>query len=198
MFVENCRETMMIGSRDPFPEGGSMQSKTRAIVVMVLIMGLMVGCSTGSVTKDEGDALLKSSQASRQEWNKEDPQFEAFAKKGYGYAFFPEITKGGLLVGGAHGRGVVYEKGQHIGYADLTQMSAGFQAGLQDYSELIVFENQAAMDKFKRNEIDFSAMPPQCTQIKALPWVPSSLTVLRYSSGLSGVRWRRLSLVDSK
>jgi lipid-binding SYLF domain-containing protein len=36
-------------------------------------------------------------------------------------------------------------------------MSAGFQAGLQDYSELIVFENQAAMDKFKRNEIDFAA-----------------------------------------
>lgn len=134
-----------------------MQSKTRAIVATVLIIGLVAGCSTGSVTKDEGDALLKSAQALRQDWNTIDPQFEAFAKKGYGYAFFPEITKGGLLVGGAHGRGVVYEKGQHIGYADLTQMSAGFQAGLQDYSELIVFENQAAMDKFKRNEIYFSA-----------------------------------------
>ena len=157
MFVENCRDTMMIGSRDPFPEGGFMQSKTRAIVVMVLIMGLMVGCSTGSVTKDEGDALLERSQASRQEWNKVDPQLEAFAKKGYGYAFFQEITKGGLLVGGAHGRGVVYEKGQHIGYADLTQMSAGFEAGLQYYSQLIVFENQPALDKFKRNEIDFAA-----------------------------------------
>ena len=157
MFVENCRETMMIGRRDPFPEGGFMQSKTRAIVVMVLIMGLRVGCSTGSVTKDEGDALLERSQASRQEWNKVDPQLEAFAKKGYGYAFFQEITKGGLLVGGAHGRGVVYEKGQHIGYADLTQMSAGFEAGLQYYSQLIVFENQPALDKFKRNEIDFAA-----------------------------------------
>jgi hypothetical protein len=67
MFVENCRDTMMIGSRDSFPEGGSMQSKTRAIVVMVLIIGLMAGCSTGSVTKDEGDALLNRSQASRQE-----------------------------------------------------------------------------------------------------------------------------------
>jgi lipid-binding SYLF domain-containing protein len=148
---------MMIGSRDPFPEGGSMQSKTRAIVVMVVVMGLIVGCSPGSVTKEEGGTLLKRSQASRQEWNKVDPQFEAFAKKGYGYAFFPEITKGGLVVGGARGRGVVYEKGQHIGYADLTQMSAGFQAGLQDYSQLIVFENQAAMDKFKRNEFDFGA-----------------------------------------
>jgi lipid-binding SYLF domain-containing protein len=134
-----------------------MTSKKRAIVVMVLVMGLMAGCSTGSVTKDEGDALLKRAQASRQEWDKVDPQLEAFAKKGYGYAFFPEITKGGLLFGGAHGRGVVYEKGQHIGYADLTQMSVGFQAGLQDYSQLIVFENQPAMEKFKRNEIDFSA-----------------------------------------
>src|SRR5262245_55903073 len=90
----------MIGSWRPFPEGGSM-SKTRAIVVTVLIIGLMTGCSTGSVTKDEGDTLMKSAHASRQEWNKIDPQFEAFAKKGYGYAFFREITKGGLLVGGA-------------------------------------------------------------------------------------------------
>jgi lipid-binding SYLF domain-containing protein len=52
---------------------------------------------------------------------------------------------------------VVYEKGQHVGYADLTQVSVGFQGGLQDYSQLIVFENQAAMDRFKRNEVDFGA-----------------------------------------
>ena len=155
--VENCRETMFIGSRDFFPEGGSMTSKKRAIVVMALVVGLMAGCSTGSVSKEERDTLLKQAEASKQEWNKVDPQFEAFAKKGYGYAFFPEITKGGFVVGGARGQGVVYEKGQHIGYADLTQLSAGFQAGLQDYSQLIVFENQAAMDKFKRNEFDFGA-----------------------------------------
>lgn len=134
-----------------------MISKKRAVVVMALVVGLMAGCSTGSVSREEGDTLIKQAQASRQEWNNVDPQFEAFAKKGYGYAFFPEITKGGFVVGGARGQGVVYEKGQHIGYAELTQMSVGFQAGLQDYSQLIVFENQPAMDKFKRNEIDFGA-----------------------------------------
>jgi lipid-binding SYLF domain-containing protein len=137
--------------------GGSMISKKRAMVVMALVVGLIAGCSTGSVTKEERDTLFKQAQASRQEWNKVDPQVEAFAKKGYGYAFFPEITKGGFVVGGARGQGVVYEKGQQIGYAELTQMSVGFQAGLQDYSQLIVFENQAAMEKFKRNEIDFGA-----------------------------------------
>jgi lipid-binding SYLF domain-containing protein len=134
-----------------------MRLKTQAVIVTTLFMGLMVGCSTGSGTKDERDALLKQAQTSRQEWNKVDPQLEAFAKKGHGLVFFPEITKAGLLVGGANGHGVVYEKGQQIGYAELTQASVGFQAGGQTYSELIVFENQPAMDRFKRNEIDFGA-----------------------------------------
>ena len=84
-----------------------MALQKHATIVIALVVGLVIGCSTGSVTKEEGDALMNRSQASRQEWNKVDPQFEAFAKKGYGFAFFPEITKGGLLVGGAHGRGVV-------------------------------------------------------------------------------------------
>ena len=68
MFVENCRETMFIGSRYSSSKGGSMQSKTRAIVVMVLTMGLMAGCGTGSVSKEERDTLFKQAQASRQEW----------------------------------------------------------------------------------------------------------------------------------
>ena len=134
-----------------------MLSKTRAIVVMTLAIGLMGGCSTGSITKEEGDTLFKQAQASRQEWNKVDPQLEAFGKKGEGFAFFPEIKKGGFVVGGAGGRGVVYEKGQHIGYAELTQVSVGFQAGGQTYSELIVFEDQAAMNRFKQNDMNFGA-----------------------------------------
>jgi hypothetical protein len=73
-----------------------MIAEKRAIFVMVLV----AGCSSGSVSKEERDTLVKQAQALRQEWNKVDPQFEAFAKKGYGYASFPEITKGGFVVGG--------------------------------------------------------------------------------------------------
>ena len=134
-----------------------MRSKTLFIGGIALAAGLIVSCSTESVTKEERDTLFKKAQASRQEWNKVDPELETFAKKGNGFAFFPEIKKGGLIVGGAGGRGVVYEKGQHIGYADLTQVSVGFQAGGQTYSELIVFEDQAAMNRFKQNEMNFGA-----------------------------------------
>jgi hypothetical protein len=34
--------------------GGSMRSKKGTMVVMALMMGLMAGCGTGSVTKEEG------------------------------------------------------------------------------------------------------------------------------------------------
>jgi hypothetical protein len=37
--------------------------------------------------------------AEREEWNKLDPGLEALAKKSEGYAFFPEITKGGPVAG---------------------------------------------------------------------------------------------------
>jgi lipid-binding SYLF domain-containing protein len=130
---------------------------TRAATVVALATGLLLSCSTGPATKEEKDTLLKQAAASRQEWNKLAPGVEAFAKKGYGYALFPEITKGGAGIGGAYGRGVVYEHGQHIGYADLTEGSLGLQLGGQTYTELIVFENKAAMDRFKANQFSFGA-----------------------------------------
>jgi lipid-binding SYLF domain-containing protein len=134
-----------------------MTSTTSAMTGIALATALMVGCSTAPPTPEAKDELSRKAAAERQEWNRLDPELEAFAKRGYGFAFFPEITKGGLVLGGAYGRGVVYEQGQHIGYADLTQASLGLQAGGQTYSELIVFENKTAMDRFKQKQLDFGA-----------------------------------------
>jgi len=49
-----------------------------------------------------------------------------FFNSAYGYAVFPTIGKGGLIVGGAHGTGHVYEKGKYIGNTSMTQLSVGF------------------------------------------------------------------------
>ena len=66
----------------------------------------------------------------------EDPGLGELLRRSYGYALFPKVTKGGLGVGGAYGRGVVYERGRHVGYSDLSQASVGLQAGGQTFSEL--------------------------------------------------------------
>ena len=134
-----------------------MTTSTRVAAALALAAGLLVGCSTTPSTPEAKDDLSKKAAAERQEWNKLDPQMEAFARKAHALAFFPEVTKGGAGIGGGYGRGVVYEQGQHIGYADITQGSFGLQLGGQTYSELIVFENKAALDRFKENQLDFGA-----------------------------------------
>ena len=77
--------------------------------------------------------------------------------KSQGYAIFPTIGKGGVLVGGAYGKGEVLEKNQMIGYCDVTQASIGLQLGGQKFSELIVFDSKAALDNFKSGNFAFSA-----------------------------------------
>jgi lipid-binding SYLF domain-containing protein len=129
----------------------------RAATTALVASALLIGCSTVPPTTEERDELLQKAEAERQEWKKVDPDMEAFVQKRYGFAFFPEITKGGAGIGGAYGRGVVYEQGKHVGYADVTQGSIGLQIGGQTYSELIVFQDKYAFDRFKRNAVDFGA-----------------------------------------
>jgi lipid-binding SYLF domain-containing protein len=75
----------------------------------------------------------------------------------YGYAVFPTIGKGGLIVGGAHGSGHVYEKGKYIGDTSVTQLSVGFQAGGQAYSQIIFFEDKRALEEFTNGNFEFEA-----------------------------------------
>jgi lipid-binding SYLF domain-containing protein len=75
----------------------------------------------------------------------------------YGYAVFPTIGKGGLVVGGAHGTGHVYEGGHYIGDTSMTQVSVGFQAGGQAYSEIVFFQDKRALDEFINGQFEFDA-----------------------------------------
>jgi lipid-binding SYLF domain-containing protein len=86
-----------------------------------------------------------------------DPSLQSFLDRAYGYAIFPTVGKGAVGVGGAYGRGEVFERGVLIGYCDLSQGTVGVQLGGQSYSELLVFENKNALDKFTSGEFAFDA-----------------------------------------
>jgi lipid-binding SYLF domain-containing protein len=80
-----------------------------------------------------------------------------FFANSYGYALFPTIGKAGLIIGGAHGKGRVYEHGEHVGNTSVTQGSIGLQAGAQAFSQIIFFENKAAFDTFTSGNYEFDA-----------------------------------------
>jgi lipid-binding SYLF domain-containing protein len=80
-----------------------------------------------------------------------------FFKNSYGYAVFPTIGKGGVVVGGAHGKGRVYAKGNYVGDTAMTQVTVGAQLGGQAFSEIIFFQDQGAFDKFTSGNFEFGA-----------------------------------------
>jgi lipid-binding SYLF domain-containing protein len=86
-----------------------------------------------------------------------DPSMQVFFDKARGYAIFPTVGKGGMGIGGAYGKGEVYEKGKLIGYSSLTQLTLGFQLGGQAYSEIIFFKDKAALERFTSGNFEFSA-----------------------------------------
>ena len=52
-----------------------------------------------------------------------------FFAKSRGYAVFPTVGKAGVGVGGAYGKGRVYDQGKYIGDTSVTQVSFGLQLG---------------------------------------------------------------------
>jgi len=80
-----------------------------------------------------------------------------FFRNCYGYVVFPTVGKGGLVVGGAYGTGHVYAQGKYTGDASLAQLSVGFQAGGQAYSQIVFFENKTAYDEFTSGSFEFGA-----------------------------------------
>lgn len=86
-----------------------------------------------------------------------DSRLEEWFDEAYGYAIFPSVYKGGIGIGGARGKGEVYEQGTFIGEARMTQASIGFQLGFQGYIEIIFFEKQSNLQNFKKSNFELSA-----------------------------------------
>lgn len=85
-----------------------------------------------------------------------NPELDSYFQKAYGFAVFPKITKGGLGIGGAGGKGLVFDNKTVIGQSNLAQATFGLQAGGQQYMEVVFFEDQPALDRFTAGKVKFS------------------------------------------
>ena len=80
-----------------------------------------------------------------------------FFESAHAYAVFPTVGKGGLGIGGSHGKGQVYQGGKVIGFTSTSDVSVGLQAGGQAYSQIIFFQDAAALQKFTGGNFEFAA-----------------------------------------
>jgi lipid-binding SYLF domain-containing protein len=115
---------------------------------------MFASCATAPKSDPERRALEANADATLQTMQANDPALRDVLRRSVGYAVFPEIGKGGFLVGGAYGRGIVYENGRKTGFVELNQASIGAVLGGQTFSELIVFSTPEALNRLRDGEYD--------------------------------------------
>lgn len=110
-------------------------SFTRTIA---LLAALFAGCATAPSTRAEKQSLQTSARATLDEMIARNPAIQDTLHNAPAYAVFPSIGKGGVLVGGAFGQGILYENGVPTGFVSVQQASIGAQLGGQTFAELLV------------------------------------------------------------
>jgi lipid-binding SYLF domain-containing protein len=114
---------------------------------------------------------------------KEAGESGSFFGNSYGYAVFPTIGKGGIGIGGAYGKGRVYEQGKYVGDTSMTQLSIGFQLGGQGFSQIVFFEDKRAFDEFTTGNFEFGA---QASAVALTAGASAGATTAGASAGASG------------
>ena len=135
---------------------GAIRQSVKFLVVLPVVCWALAGCSTTPKNESAQQDLKIQADATVDRFRAKDPTLNDRINEAYGYAVFPNIGKGGAGVGGAFGRGIVYQQGQPVGFATMTQASFGLQLGGQFYSELLLFD-QPALERFKRGEFSLGA-----------------------------------------
>lgn len=143
------------------------------VMACVLSMTSMLGQS-----KAKKNRIIADSNLAKSEFIEKDALMKGLFEKAYGYVIFPNVGKGGFGIGGAAGNGTVYERNKIVGMAKLTQLSVGFQAGVQAYREVIFFESKKDLDRFKESRFEFSA------QASAVAVTAGASANVKYTDGV--------------
>jgi lipid-binding SYLF domain-containing protein len=145
----------MVAAGAPHPMGKrSEENRMSGKFVSSLVAAYLVVMGTAFAWDAAGE---KNAIAAIAEFKRADPSIDTFFKDAYGYAIFPEITKGAVGIGGAGGDGTVFQGGASIGSSSMSQVTIGLQLGGQTYREAIFFKDKAALDNFKQSNFELAA-----------------------------------------
>jgi lipid-binding SYLF domain-containing protein len=156
---------------------------------LAAVAGLFLsGCSTAPKSEAKRENLETEAQTAISVAKNADPGLQKFFDTAAGYAVFPNIGKAAWIVGGAYGKGVLYENGQPVGYCDMTQASVGLAWGGQAYTEIIFFETPEALNKFKAGQLTLAAQASAvAVTLGASANAKYANGVLVFTRGLKGV-----------
>lgn len=127
------------------------------MIKTVALAALLLMGTAGIAQNKKDQKIMDDAVKAKAKLLEADSGLEHFFDKSAGYVIFPNVGKGGFIIGGASGNGVVYENGDPIGMADLKKLNIGLQAGGQAIIEVIFFETDTDLKRFTEGKFEFAA-----------------------------------------
>lgn len=127
------------------------------LLISVLGIAFLAACATAPRTVDDKNELVRDADSALTLARTDNSSFDSIIRNAPGFAVFPTVGKGGMGIGGAYGRGIVYKNGAAIGYTDVSQGTVGAQLGGQTYTQILVFEDAHSLNRFQKGNYEFSA-----------------------------------------
>jgi len=131
--------------------------RTLGLGLCLALGGGVFGCASSPKTATQKAELHEDADRAVADMTARDPALRPLLDQSAAYIVFPEVKQGGFVVGGAGGKGVLFEKGKPAGFAELSQASVGAQVGGQKYSEIVVIRDQFALDRVRASNFDLGA-----------------------------------------
>jgi lipid-binding SYLF domain-containing protein len=131
--------------------------KKLAVVLITLSMVFTSMAALAAWAPDKNDKMELSVAQTLIGAKEKDSSLEDVLNGAYAYAVFPKVGKGGIGIGGAHGKGIVIRGDSTVATTSLSQLTVGFQLGGQVYSQFILFKDKTAFDNFARGNFELGA-----------------------------------------
>lgn len=133
------------------------RTKSYSVALCAVLASMLAACASAPESRPEQSALEARASAVVESMTARDPTLAAVLEDAAGYVVFPQVAEAGFIVGGSNGVGVLFQNGRPVGYSELYEGTLGLQLGGQSFSELVVFQNEGALDRFKAGNFDLTA-----------------------------------------
>jgi lipid-binding SYLF domain-containing protein len=130
----------------------------KLLTLSVALTGISFLSLTASAQLSSKDQkIVTDAENARAEFIKSDGLLKNMFDNAHAYVILPNVGKGGIGIGGAAGNGAVFQGGELVGMAKMTQLTIGFQWGGQAYREVIFFETEADFTRFREDRLELAA-----------------------------------------
>ena len=100
--------------------------------------------ATNTVTVDEAFAALEKASS-------DTPAAKYWRDRSIAQVVFPRIAKAGIIIGGNYGEGYLIRNNRIVGLVDVAGANVGFQAGIQNYSQVTYIFSEGAYSNLINN-----------------------------------------------